>query len=271
MNMLHSLVRTKVEEVATDNFMQYDDVFGVHLNSSSRRVLIKGLVNKLDTDITLLVPDNYIENTKKYFKKLTKNLLPDNITCIIAGGSVSTFLLYQNEAFINDIDIFPSSLEDLTTLVYFFKFNKNFNCVETNNAWNFDSINLKVDIIKTIYPTSIELFDHFDFNVCKFGFEVKENEFTFIESCPFDQLFELSLKITNIKRYDTDLKKVKLMQRVVKYMEKGFTLDHYQITNLATSMLTKTSSDYYSLLEAVKKMERDDYLPFENKIETTTL
>jgi len=237
--MFTPFLKEKVKEIVVDSF-PLDDSSLDDLPWAEKLYLN-------DEVISRHIPNTFINHIEKFFKKELKDFIPPPVKCFVAGGSVMTYALYQNYFFINDIDIFPTS--DLYYGILKTHLDKKaereqITVTETVNARKYH-FSKRIELIKRFSPSIQQLFNTFDFNVCKFGLEIENDTYTFSKSCSFKKLFNFELNVDNFEKYKTDEDKARFLNRLLKYTNKGFTLTQESQKEIFTHILNhkKNSSD----------------------------
>ena len=152
-------------------------------------------------------------NCIKYFKRLIFDLLPGNLNCWIAGGSIASFL--QGNILDGDIDIWFHNQEDYDCAYILlrhnvqldFSYNSDF-----SHTFQFGSITIQL-IHRRFFETPQDCVDSFDYTVSGAG--VTRTKFV---SCPmFWEDFT-----NHILRLQNKTAPVSTLQRLVKYALRGF-------------------------------------------------
>ena len=221
--MFTPFLKEKVKEIVLDSFPIRNFSLDLDLNPS-RALLLK------DEGEQRIIPEVFISNLEKFFKRRLKEFIPESAKCFVAGGSVMTYFLYQNYFLINDIDIFPASDLHFSILKSHLDAKAESEAIritETINARKYH-FHKRIELIKHVNPTIEVLFKTFDFNVCKFGFDVENGNFEFKTQCNLTHLFNFDLKVDNFKKYKTAEEKSQFLSRLLKYINKGFNLSKVQ-------------------------------------------
>lgn len=186
--------------------------------------------------------------------------IPDDIHCFVAGGSVLTYILYGNELLIRDYDIFVKNQDDydriknhLTAIMdeqnkKDIKTSRNF---ENENAKHFSFGYIEIDLVKKFAPSLDTLLKKFDIDLCQVGFDVKNHHFNFLSKVVLNAIFERTF---TIQFANLNFKKdgVMVLQRILKYISKGFKIKHSCLMSFYASSLiafteTKTKEQYDAL------------------------
>lgn len=155
----------------------------------------------------------------------------DNTTAkfYIAGGSVLSMLLYFNQFKINDIDIFPQSDADYSKLKTILDAGAKKESVvpyENHNSRKYDFGDIKIDLIKIIHKSIDDMFNIFDLNVVRVGFDERGDfriKGSLTDVFSFD--LEIAVPITTDNAFN-------LLKRVMKYAGKGFMINNTQMSKL---------------------------------------
>lgn len=168
-----------------------------------------------------------ITNCINYFNKIILNDLDktDNKTKVfVAGGCIRDYFL--NSRVSSDIDLFFESSSDFDKTVNNFQLLKNSERIyENDNAIGFKYKNLKFDLVKTRYFKKLKDFkDGFDFTVCCAALD--RNNFV----CNDNYFLDLATKKLIISKITYPLSS---LQRIQKYIQKGFTICNEGLLTLA--------------------------------------
>lgn len=189
-----------------------------------------------------LIPSAFIKRMEKEFKRKLGEFIPNNTECFIAGGSVLSYLLVHSHHFTKDFDIFVKSQDDYEKIkahlikAYKESGDSSRKCLESENSISF--VGLGVDLIKQPFDSITSLLNKFDISVCKVGFSVnKEKEFKFTTGTGLSKLFNLKMFIDKncfVKNKTSKSSAVQMLRRILKYSNKGFTLDSHSIIQFSS-------------------------------------
>lgn len=227
--------------------------------------------------ITCIITKKDINDWEKVFQKRLKKYLPQNINCFVAGGSVLTYILYGNELLIRDYDIFAPDQEIFDVIDKHLISSNPKEKYENNYTKHYSFGHIEIDLIKKPFTSIEKLFNNFDIDLCRVGFEVINQSFTFKKQPDFKQIFLRILKIPNIETFDFKKNGIKLFKRLLKYSSKGFKIEYNTLMQFYSRSLMAYSDkegsekdmlrmDVLSTLESqIKKDYQFDSVEYDEK------
>lgn len=162
----------------------------------------------------------------------TIKVLIENKT-IIAGGALRS---YFNNSKINDFDFYFSDFNYFNNVQNYFrkKYQSEFN-YESQSSVTFTIKNKQVQILRPYFGQPKDILEHFDFNVVKAYYDLKNNEYYYTEEFIYGNKSK-NLKFSNNYKYYFSC-----LHRLKKYKENyGFNIDK-SIKEILKSELKKLS------------------------------
>lgn len=199
-----------------------------------------------------------IEIDYKKEKIKLKRLLPktfkilENYNCYIAGGAITSLFTEQD---INDVDIYFKDKTELFRLLYE-KFSYEYIIYISKKAITFklSSGETIQFIYMNYYDEAKDIFNDFDFTVNMGAFDIKKDKFILHE----DFLKDIAQKKLVINT-NTAFPFV-TGTRILKYQQKGYTIDNLEMTKLMLTINKKTIRSYKKIEEQLGGMYGENIL-----------
>lgn len=199
-----------------------------------------------------------IEIDYKKEKIKLKRLLPktfeilENYNCYIAGGAITSLFTEQD---INDVDIYFKDKTELFGLLYE-KFSYEYIIYISKKAITFklSSGETIQFIYMNYYDEAKDIFNDFDFTVNMGAFDIKKDKFILHE----DFLKDIAQKKLVINT-NTAFPFV-TGTRILKYQQKGYTIDNLEMTKLMLTINKKTIRSYKKFEEQLGGMYGENIL-----------
>jgi hypothetical protein len=219
----------------------------------NNKELIKQLQSKLEEKSNLYL----------YEKKQLLKYIPDFITEIfeedeksffIAGGAITSIF---TEKEVNDIDIYPKTMEALIKLIgSLYRNSTIFSCTDKSIFLNHSGYNLNI-IYMEEYKSAEQIFDLFDFTIVMGAYDFDSEEFIF-----HPKFFRDLAKKRIVINHKTRFPLVSIL-RTNKYKDRGYKLSKNEFTKLllrATELEIKTKEDFQTQLGGLYGINIDDLL-----------
>lgn len=191
-------------------------------------------------------------------KNILKRLIPktfeilEKYNCYIAGGAITS--LFTGQA-INDIDIYFKDKAELFEILYK-EFSGEYIIYVSKKAITFklSSEETIQFIYMNYYNKAQEIFDDFDFTINMGAFDIQKDKFILHE----DFLKDIARKKLVINT-NTAFPLV-TGTRILKYQQKGYTIDNLEMTKLMLTINKKTIRSYKKLEEQLGGMYGENIL-----------
>lgn len=225
--------KPKIDERVLNSFVYKNSIPSIDVYETFQHY-----IGDCNNGIICTVTKKDIYEWEKVFYKRLKNYIPSNVNCFIAGGSVLTYILYGNELLIRDYDIFVPDKETFDIIDAHLTSLKGKDDFQNDHTKHFSFGHIEIDLIKQTFPTMTTLFNQFDIDLCRVGFEVTTNQNFFFKKEPsFKRIFLRILKMPNLHQIDFKADGIKLLKRLLKYSAKGFKIEYNTLMQFYSSSL----------------------------------
>lgn len=196
---------------------------------------------------------NY-EKEKAKLKRLIPNTykILKNYNCYIAGGAITSLFSGKD---INDIDVYFKDKAELFRLLYE-NFSYEYIIYVSKKAITFKLSNKEtIQLVYMNYYDKVEnIFNDFDFTICMGAFDMQKDKFILHEDFLKDNIQKRLVVNTN-----TAFPLV-TGTRILKYQQKGYTIDNLEMTKLMLTINKKTIRSYKKLEEQLGGMYGENIL-----------